>query len=389
MKTASMFSQILQLVNRQEFAQAVKELKSDRYVKGFSSWEQFVSMLFCQLAQAKSLREISGGLRCCEGKLQHLGMKEAPKKSTLSHANKNRPWELYQRVFYALLEQCREIAPKKKFRFKNPLKSLDATTIDLCLSMFDWAKFRTTKGAIKLHLLLDHDGYLPSYAYISEGKVHEVKVAQELRFAKGTVIAMDKGYTDYSIYQKWTDEQVWFVTRMKSNAAYEVVEQRNVPVNNDIVKDEVVRLTGYYSKQKCECLLRRVIVWDCKLNRKIVLLTNHQGFAASTIAAIYKDRWEIEQFFKALKQNLKVKTFVGTSANAVYIQIWTALIAMLMLKYLQFKSKASWALSTLVSLLRWNLFSYRNLWKWIDRPFDTPPNIPEPVQMNLSLDSIP
>ena len=388
MKRVSMFNQLLKLINKQEFSKSVIELKSDRYAKSFSSWDHMVSMMFCQLAQAKSLREISGGLQCCEGKLQHLGMNGAPKKSTLSHANKHRPWQLYQRVFNNLLQQCQAIAPKKKFRFKNPLKSLDATTIDLCLSMFDWAKFRTTKGAIKLHLLLDHDGYLPSYAHITEGKVHEVNIAHELKFPKGTIIAMDKGYTDYDLYQKWTDSEVWFVTRLKDNAAYEVVETKTLPQRTNIRKDEIIRLTGYTSQKKCSSLLRRVEVWDEEGQRTIILLTNHMKFAASTIASIYKDRWEIEQFFKALKQNLKIKTFVGTSSNAVHIQVWTALIAMLMLKYLQFKSKASWSLSTLVALLRWNLFTYRDLWEWIDKPYETPPDHPESSQILLGLDSI-
>jgi len=379
------------MISKDEFSRAVRGLKADRYAKGFTSWEQFVAMEFCQLAQAKSLREICDGLRCCLGKLNHLGLDEAPKRSTLAYANGHRPWALYERVFYNLLDCCRAAAPGKKgkFRFKNKLLSLDATVIDLCLGLFPWAEFRQTKGAVKLHLLLDHDGYLPTYVHITEGKVHEVNIARTLTLPPGSIVAMDRGYNDYTLYHDWTAAGVWFVTRQKENAVYEVVEERPLPQNRNIRADQIIRFTGPASSQKCPLLLRRVVVWDPKKQEEIVLLTNHLTFGATTIAAIFKDRWQIEVFFKTLKQNLKVKTFVGTSENALRIQIWTALIAILLVKYLMFKSKLSWAFSNLVALLRWNLFSYRRLWEWIDNPFETPPEAPPPRQPFLPyLDSM-
>ena len=243
--------------------------------------------------------------------------------------------------------------------------------IDLCVSLFDWAKFRRTKGAIKLHLLLDHDGYLPCFGVITEGKVHDVKVAWSLSFEPGTVVVDDRGYTDYRLFAKWTEEQVYFVTRMKDKALYTVVEERAVPHNRSVLKDQIVFFSGSAAWGKCPYPLRRVEVWNDEKQQTLVFLTNQFGFGASTIAAIYKQRWQIELFFKALKQNLKIKTFVGTSANAVKIQVWTALIAMLILRYLQLKSKFSWSLSNLVALLRMNLFTYRDLWSWLDRPFTT------------------
>jgi len=343
-------------------------------------------MLFCQLAQAKSLREICGGLACTVGKLRHLGMRDAPNKSTLSYANAHRPWEMFRDLFYDTLDMCRMAAPKnRKFRFKNKLLSLDSTTIALCLALFPWAEFRRTKGAVKLHLLLDHDGYFPSYAYISNGKKHDVTIARKVTLPSGSIITMDRGYNDYKLFASWTHSAIFFVTRMKENAEFEVIEERMTPRNLKIFSDQLIRFTGFYAKKDCPYVLRRIVVWDEQNEREIVLLTNHLKFGATTVSAIYKDRWQIEIFFKALKQNLKIKTFVGTSENALYIQIWTALIAILLIKFLQFKSKFGWSLSNLVAFLRWNLFTYRDLWEWIDNPFDILPVVPESVQIPLQL----
>jgi len=384
--TGSLFSQILSLFQRSNFARHVRELKTEHRAKGFSSWDQFVAMLFCQLAQARSLREISDGLRTCEGKLRHLGLQSEPKRSTLSYANAHRPWQLYQRLFYDLLAQCQAISPKKKFRFKNRLLTLDSTTVELCASMFDWARWRQTKGAVKLHLLLDHDGYLPVFAHVSEGTMADIKVAQTLDFPKGSIVALDRGYTDYKLYARWTREGVFFVSRLKTNADAIRVKSLPVPKGGKVRRDEIIELNPFMAGRPDIPPLRRVVVWLEDKQEELVLLTNNFKLAPSTIAAIYQERWQIELFFKLLKQQLKIKTFVGTSANAVQIQIWTALIAVLVVRYLQFRSQFRWALSNLIALLRWNLFSYRDLWEWINRPFDTPP---EPVlQLELNLDSI-
>lgn len=381
---ASLFSQLVAFFRRSEFHNLVFRHNAERYTKGFSSWDQFVAMLFCQFAQAKSLREICGGLSCCLGKLRHLGVKKAPNKSTLSYANAHRPWRMFQDLFYQTLEVCRMAGTAKhKFRFKNKLLSLDSSTISLCLSLFPWAKFRRTKGAVKLHLLLDHDGYLPSYAYISNGKKHDVTIARKVPLSPGSIVAMDRGYNDYALFAYWNENQIYFVTRLKDNADYSVVRELPVPLNRNILADQLIQFNGHYARKKCPHTLRRVVVWDKAQNRQIVLLTNHLDFGATTISAIYKDRWQIELFFKALKQNLKVKTFVGTSENALYIQIWTALITILLIKYMQFKSKANWSLSNLVAFLRWNLFTYRDLWEWLDDPYEVPPITSLPVQQHL------
>jgi len=383
-KCSSIFGQILQLFSRTEFYGAVRDLRAERGAKGFSCWDQFVAMLFCQVGQAHSLREISGGLASCLGKLKHLGVDKAPCRSTLSYANEHRPWQLYEAVFYQLLQKCQALAKgRTKFRFRNKLFSLDATVIELCASLFDWAKFRTTKGAVKLHLLLDHEGYLPVFAHITEGAVHEVNVARRLAFAKGSIVVIDRGYADYALFGRWTREEVYFVTRLKGNAAYRVVSERLVPANRNILRDQAIELTGFYSRRKCPHVLRRIEVWDKDTEQVIVLLSNHHEFGATTIASTYKDRWQIETFFKTIKQNLRIKTFVGTSANALMIQIWTALIAILVLKYLKFRSRFAWSLSNLVAMLRYNLFTYRDLWVWIDNPYETPPIVPDVEQLSL------
>jgi len=381
----SIFSQLLQLFSRIEFQQAVDETHAERHAHGFTCWGQLVAMLFCQLGRAHSLREITGGLRSCEGKLKHLGI-PAPSRSTLAYANEHRPWQLYERLFLQLLQRCRmQVRGRKKFRFKNKLVSLDATTIDLCLSMFDWARFRRTKGAIKLHLLLDHDGYLPEFAVITEGKVAEVKMAPAFSFAPGTIVVDDRAYNDYALFGRWTRQGVYFVTRMKNNALYAVVEERKVPQHRQVLKDQLIQLTGLQAQERCPYLLRRIEVYIPDTAEVLVFLTNHRELGASTAAAIYKDRWQIEIFFKALKQNLKIKTFVGTSANAVKIQIWTALIAMLILRFLQLRSQFGWSLSNLVALLRMNLFTHRDLWTWLNHPFETDPVPYEPEQLRMTL----
>jgi len=386
-KFSSIFSQLLQLFPRMEFEQAVRDHKAEYQARGFTSWGQFVAMLFCQLGRAHTLREICGGLASCEGKLKHLGVPDAPKKSTLAYANKHRPWSLYQTVFQQLLAKCHTaIAGKgqKKFRFKNKLVSLDSSVIDLSLSLFNWAQFRRTKGAVKLHLLLDHDGYLPSFAVITNGKTSDIKVARKMRFDPGSVLIMDRGYIDYEWFVQLTQKAVYFVTRLKDKASFEVVQERPIPAKGNILKDQIIFFHSQAQESE-EYFFRLVEAWIEDKKESVVFLTNNLEFAATTIAAIYKDRWKVELFFKAIKQNLKIKTFLGTSANAVKTQIWTALIAMLILKYLQLRSRFSWSLSNLIALLRHQLFVYRELFAWLYNPFEGPPALAEIDTKQLSL----
>jgi hypothetical protein len=387
-QVGSLFNQLLQHFPRNEFAGLVKKHGAEHAAKGFTCWTQFVSMLFCQLGRADSLREICNGLACCVGRLVHLGIAKAPRRSTLSYANEHRPAALFEELFWTASARFREQqalgGKKHKFRFKNKLLSLDSTTISLCLTLFPWAKFRRAKGGVKAHVLLDHDDYLPAYVLLTEASRSDVKLADSFALNPGSIVALDRGYTDYGLFGRWTAAGVYFVTRLKDNAAYEVVEECHLPSNRGVRADQLVRLTGIQAQQDCPCLLRRVVVWDSLNEREIVLLTNLLEFGSTTIAAIYKERWQIELFFKALKQNLTVKTFVGTSENALRIQIWTALLALLLLKWLHHLSKANWSLSNLASMLRLNLFTYRELTKWLHDPMETPPLPPQSQQFTLT-----
>ena len=390
-RVCSIFSQILALIDRRAFDRSVKEHKGERHARGFTCWGQLVAMLFCQLARAHSLREICQGLAACEGKLKHLGLSEAPNKSTLSYANSNRPWEIYQEQFYALRARCEQESGSRAghgFRFRNKLVSMDSTTIGLCVSMFDWAHYQRAKGAVKIHLILDHDGYLPQFAVVTDGKKHDVTVARKLRWEAGTIVVIDKGYADYAWWQGLDEQGVYFVTRLRKDAKLEEGAQREVPEmhRERIRSDQEITLVGGRKQLGKEGLkLRRIVVWDEERQEEFVFVTNHPRLAASTIDRIYRERWQIETFFKSLKQLMKIKTFVGTSEKAVLTQIWTALIAMLLLRWLRLKARYNWSLSNLVALLRQQLFVHRDLFAWLDDPFTGPPE-PVPITQQLILD---
>jgi len=373
------------MVDRYGFDRVIREQDAERGAKGFRCWDQFVAMLFCQLGSADSLREICGGLSTALGRMVHLGLRAAPKRSTLAYANAHRPWQVYQGVFEQLLGRCQVLAAERRrpFRFKNPLRILDSTVIDLCLEVFDWARFRRTKGAIKLHLQLQDRGCLPCWALVTEGRTHDVRVAQGLSFDPGAIVVMDRAYTDYALFGRWTGAGVFFVTRMKANALYEVIHA--IPGGTGAFRgEEWIRLTGAAARA-CPHPLRRIRIWDEENGREIVLLTNLTNLAATTIGRIYRYRWQIELFFKALKQNLKIKTFVGTTENAVKTQVWTALIAILLLKFMQLKSAWRWSLSNLAAMLRFNLLTYRDLWAWLNDPYGVPIQEPATVQLTLPL----
>jgi hypothetical protein len=383
-RVCSIFAQVLRLIPRVQFQDAVKEHKAERHARGFTCWGQFLAMLFCQLGHAQSLREICNGLAASEGKLRHLGIPRAPKRSTLAYANEHRPWQLYETVFHQLLNVCREEARgKKKFRFKNKLVSLDSTSIELCAEVYDWAHYKRAKGAVKLHLVLDNEGHLPCFAVITDGKSHDITVGRTLRFTRGTIVAMDKGYVDYRWWKQMTEDGVCFVTRLKQDLHYEVTGERVAPQHSNVRKDVDIRIRPY--RQDFDLKLRLVTIWDEDKQEEITFLTNHLQFGATTIARIYKERWQIELFFKSLKQLLRVKTFVGTSANALKTQVWTALIAMLLLKYLHLKSAFNWSFSNMVALLRQQLFVYRDLYQWLHEPYQPPPALIDLQDQQLAL----
>ncbi len=388
LRVGSLFGQILRQIPREEFERLVVKRRAERYAKGFSSWTQLVAMLFSQLARADSLREICNGLACCLGKLSHVGVSAPPCRSTLSYANAHRPALLFEEVFFRTLDRLRHsgmLGKRKPFRFKNRLLSLDSTTISLCLSLFPWADYQRTKGGVKLHVLLNHDDYLPEYALITEARWNDVRAAREFPLPEGSIVVMDRGYIDFKLLERWDRAGVFWVVRLKENLELFPIRQFSAVLGKILCDEQVGRTVEIASNHRFPGLLRRVSVWDDKNEQTVELLTNHPTLSAYTIARIYRERWQIELFFKALKQNLKVKTFVGTRENALRIQIWTALLALLLLKWLHYLSQAGWSLSNLAHMLRLNLFTYRDLPSWLNNPTETPPLIPEPEQLRLPL----
>jgi len=376
-----MMNQLLQIFPRSEFQEEVQKTKSERHARGFASWDHFVAMLFCQLADAQSLREIVGGLSSCEGRLEQFGI-TAPKRTTLAYANGHRPWELFRNVFYRTSERCRaELGHRTRFRFKNRLLSIDSSVVTLCMKIFPWARWTRQKGAVKLHLTLDHAGYLPEAMVITTGKYSELTVARRRQYASGTILIMDRGFMHFGWFSELNRSGVTFVTRTKIDTEYEVVEQREV-AGKGILSDELIRLTSYKSRKRYPELLR-VVTIETDEGKRLEFLTNNRALAASTIAEIYKDRWQIEVFFKLIKQNLHIKTFIGTSTNAVWTQIWTAMIAMVLIKFLQLKARFGWSFSNLVYFLRINLLVYRDLWAWLDDPYIKPDPPPPAQQLAL------
>lgn len=381
MTNITLFSQIIKKLDRSSFNKLVQEKQTDKHSKGFNSWTHLISMLFCQFAKSQSVRDISNGLRSATGNLNHLGVQKAPSKSTVSYQNQRRDWELFRDYYYKLLQTLgQQVYPRRvKFRIKSKIFLLDSTTISLCLSLFDWAKYKTTKGAVKMHTLLDYNGHLPAYVNITDGKTADNKGAYDIPLLKQSVVVADRFYNDFSLLNVWDSNEVFFVIRHKDNIKFTSIKENDLPDNRHqhILKDEIIELTGNQSKMKYPKRLRRVAIWDDENKQEIELITNQKTWTANTISELYKARWQIEIFFREIKQLLHIKSFIGTSENAVMIQIWTALITILILKVLKAIAKYPWYLSNLVAFIRLNLFVKINLQKWLDEPFlkrEPPPN---------------
>jgi hypothetical protein len=383
----TLFSQIVSNFDRYQFKKLVRDEQADKFNKGINSWTHFISLIFCQFSKSNSLRDIANGLRSATGNLNHLGIARAPSKSSLSYQNQHRDWNLFRSFYYKMLEKLSAEAGFKqiKFRIKSKIYLLDSTTISLCLSLFDWAKYRTTKGAIKLHTLLDYDGNLPAYVHVSNGKVADNKGAADIPLNKGSVIVADRYYFDSTMLNKWDSNDVFFVIRMKDNIHFKSLRELELPDgrHEHILKDEIIEFSGQTPREKYPKRLRRVAVYDQQNNTTIELITNQLSWTAHTISELYRSRWQIEIFFKEIKGLLKIKSFIGTSENAVMIQVWTAMITILMLKFLKAVAKYSWHLSNLVSFLRLNLFVKISLQKWLDDPFEKDVGKPQEGQLSL------
>lgn len=374
MANLTLFAQIISKLDRKSFTRLVREKQTDKHQKGYDSWTHLVSMLFCQFAKSQSVRDISNGLRSATGNLNHLGVNRAPSKSNISYQNKHRDCDLFKAYYFELLRHLGQQAAFRqvKFRIKAKIFLLDSTTISLCLSLFDWARYRTAKGAVKLHTLLDFEGNLPNFVNITDGRTADNKGAAGIPLVRGSVIVADRFYNDFPLLNVWDSSGVFFVIRHKENLQYTTIRENELPDNRHqhILKDEVIELSSKVSKAKYPKRLRRVSLWDDKNKQVIELITNHMTWTANTIGELYKSRWMVEIFFRDIKQLLHIKSFVGTSENAVMIQVWTALITILMLKALKAMAKYGWHLSNLVAFIRLNLFVKIDLQTWLDKPFE-------------------
>lgn len=383
----TLFSQILKLVDRSLFERLVRKHQSDKHAKGCNTWTHFVSMLFLQMADMSSLRDISTGLRSATGNLRHLGLDRAPSRSALSYRNKHRSYQFFEELYFRLLDKMSPSSPGQRLyarRLRRKVFIMDSSIIPLCLSLFDWAKFRTRKGAIKLHAVLDYDSGLPNYAVITDGKKHDVTVAKDLNFPSGSVVVVDRAYVDYAWLDVLDSTGVFFVTRLKKNARIEIAHSYLTSEKHEhILSDQQIRLMGFYASKRYTGKLRIVRVYDYINDKELILLTNNMFWTANTVSELYKARWDVEVFFKHLKQLFRIKSFVGTSANAVRIQMWCAMIAMLLLKFMKNRARHNWHLSNLISFLRLNLYTKINLWEWLDKPFFNKPN-PPPNQLIFS-----
>jgi hypothetical protein len=360
-KLETIFGELLKLVPRYQFEKAVEQYHGDRYVKSYTTWHQYITILFSQIKQKDSIRDIVTGWDAFESRWYHLGMKDI-RRSTFSDANNKRDYQIFESLFYHLLSRCRGYTPKHRFKFNNPLFSLDASVVDLCLSVFPWAKFRKTKGAIKLHCLYDHSGALPSFVTITDGKKHDVTVAKktDLPLSPDSIVSIDRAYIDFKWLNSLDENGVWFVTRAKSNIDYVATGQHPVS-GKGVRKDQTILLKGPRTKNYYQKELRLIEFYDEETKKHLTFLTNNRKLAASTIAAIYKSRWQIELFFKWIKQNLKIKSFLGTSKNAVLTQIWVAMSYYLLLTYIKFQTKYGHSLLTLSRIIREMLFERKNL----------------------------
>ncbi len=362
----TVLNQVVGFFKRHEFESLARQHHVGQKFRSFNRWSQFTAMLVCQLSCRKSLRDLVENLKAQGHKLYHLGMKKVT-RATLARVNEEQPHDLYKALFYRLLARCQAVAPKNRFKLKDIKKVylLDATTISLSLKVFPWATFRQKKGAIKLHIGLDADGYLPEFIDATKGKTHEISWAKMLKLPAGSLIVFDRGYTDYGWYQALMDSGVFFVARLKDNAMVEYFRKRPGRKAKGVVQDQEIMLKGIKDKVR----LVRFIADDGNEYR---FVTNAFHLKADVVAELYKERWQIELFFKWIKQNLKVKTFLGTSENAVLTQLWIALCVYLVLAYLSFLSKIGLTMQQMLRLLQLNLFERRDLNTLFDPPKITP-----------------
>jgi len=381
---STVLNQLLQFLPQQEFEKAISGYKSDRYVKYFKTKSLFVVHLFAQIRKKDSLRDIICGLEQHRNKWYHIGI-EKIKRSTISDANNRVPYQVYERLFYALLKKFEgKQYEAKEFKFKNPLYALDASIFDLSLSVFEWAKFRRTKGGIKLHNLFDIRSQIPVFNVITPAKESEVTVAKntDFRLSPDSIITFDRAYIDFSLFHTYEKNHIFFVTRAKDNLRFRFLGQQEIPRKKGLQFDHIVELQNPKQRLKYPGKLRLIGFYDFKNNKTYMFLTNYFKLAAFTIAQIYKSRWQIELFFKWIKQNLKIRSFLGTSKNAVLSQIWVAMIYTLLLAYIKFQTKFPSSILFLARKIQESLFFRLHLIDVLGLSKENPPDLPPNTQLS-------
>jgi hypothetical protein len=345
-------NQLLTLIPRHHFEKAVSDHAGNRYVKKFTTWNQLTTLLYAQASGKNTLRDIQTALETQSHKIYHLGLPSV-KRSTLAEANSERDYQIMEKLFYYLLGRCQKLAPQHKFRFKNPVYTFDATFIDLCLALFPWAKFRRAKGAIKLHCQLDHRGHIPSFAVVTHGHGVDKYIAKKhFDVIPDSIYVMDRGYVDFDWLRSVDQKRAFFVSRAMDHQAFQITGQQEIPLKKGLLYDQTIELTGPVSQKKYTKPLRLVGFHDAETDRTLRFITNNFTLAASTIAQLYKERWQIELFFKWVKQHLKIKTFLGTSKNAVMTQVWVAMCYYLLLNYIKFQTRFKYSLFLLHRLIQ-------------------------------------
>lgn len=357
----TIMNELLHLIPRHRFETIVNRYSGDRYVKRFNCWNQFTTLLYAQASGKDSLREIEHGFMAHSDRLYHLGLPQI-KRSTLADANKTRSYQIFEDLFYRFLERCKDVTPKHKFKFKNPLYTFDTTVIDLSLTIFPWARYMAKKGALRLHYEFDHSGHIPSFLVITDAKCGDITVARKnFDIISDSIYCFDKGYLDYSWFRRITDQKAFFITRARENLSHKVIGQHDEPNKKGVLSDCLIELCGNPKSENYPYQLRLIRYYDKDRDKTLVFLTNNFHLSALTIAQIYKARWQVEIFFKWIKQNLKIKTFFGTSKNACLTQIWIAMCYYLILAYIKYQTRYRYSLFYLHRVIGETLLSRLSL----------------------------
>jgi len=354
----TIFAQLMDFLPLYEFRRCVERYHGNYKVKSFSCWDQFLCMAFAQLSYRESLRDIEACLRSAQRKVYHMGLRGKVSRNTLAHANEVRDWRIYADFAQILITRARRLYANDPFgvELDQAVYALDSTTIDLCLSLFPWAKFRKHKGAVKLHTLLDLHGSIPSVIFITHGKIHDVNILDDLILEAGAIYLMDRGYLDFARLYAISQTPAFFVTRTKSNFDFKRLYSQPIDKSTGVQCDQIIVLGGFYTQKNYPTKLRRIRYFDAKKNKRLVFLTNNFALSALTIAELFRCRWRIELFFKWIKQHLRIKAFYGTTENAVKTQIWIAISVYVLVAIVKKHLNLDMSLYTILQILSVTLF---------------------------------